>query len=66
MYMYRNIYIYISHVVVSGHYVNTVITALYVCVQMEFDVCYMLYCVLDGSALLPIVSVSALNAALDG
>jgi hypothetical protein len=39
MYMYRNIYVYISHVAVSGHYVNTIITALCLCVQMEFDVC---------------------------
>lgn len=38
MYMYRNIYVYISHVVVSGHYVNTII-AFCLCVQMEFDVC---------------------------
>lgn len=39
MYIYRNIYVYISHVVVSGHYVNTVIIAFCLCVQMEFDVC---------------------------
>lgn len=61
----KYICIYTSHVV-SGHDVNTIIIALYLCVQMECDVCQTLYCVLAGSAVLSIVCVSALNTGLDG